>query len=213
MSRAIPIARHPSAREKGPPVVRPTIVLLALFVVMVGLVYPGVFTEVAQHLSVVTEQAAGGDLLRYANGTAYASALIGQNVTNHSLFWLRPSLIDYQPFTGAGGESPYGPTDPALVNLTLYYIALYGLSNTSVPLNLVAPSASGLDPDLTPEAALVQVPRVAFYSGLSEAFLTSLVAEAIVPPYWGTLGPAYVNVIQLDIALIPYLSGPGSTSP
>jgi len=203
--------RPPRVRSSGasapPPslaaALRPAFTIFVMLVVLSGIAYPDVVTEVAQILAPAT---ANGSLLPAANGTWVGSSLLGQNITNLSLFWLRPSMIDYLPFEGAGGEVPYGPTDPHLLNITAYYIALYGLENVSVPLGLVSPSASGLDPDLTPAAALVQVPRVAFHAGVSEEWLTAFVTAHIDQAGGGLLGPEYVNVVPLDIDLLMYLS-------
>ena len=183
------------------PSLRSLLGLLALVVLLGGFVYPAAVTAFAQ---AVQPAAANGSLLYDANGTAIGSSLIGQNISSPSLFWLRPSLTDYEATTGSG-ESPYGPTDPALANLTWYYIREYDLNGTTVPLALVAPSESGIDPDVTPEAALVQIPRVAFFTNLSTSFLTGLVERHVQSPILGFLGPSYVNVIELDLDLLKAL--------
>ncbi|MCI4326834.1 MAG: potassium-transporting ATPase subunit C [Thermoplasmata archaeon] len=170
------------------PSARPVVTLLVLSVILLGVAYPYVFSEVAEYVAPST-----------ATG---ANITLGQNITNPALFWMRPSLIDYQPFSGAGSEAPYGPTDPALYNETLRYIQQYGLTNVSVPLNLVSPSESGLDPDITPEAALVQIPRVAHFSNLTQGALLQLVNASIVQPVAGFIGPAYIDVISLDRTLL-----------
>ncbi|MCI4318522.1 MAG: potassium-transporting ATPase subunit C [Thermoplasmata archaeon] len=184
------------------PSLRASLLFVVFLLVVGGLGYPIAVTAFAQY---VTPGTANGSLVVAANGTVIASELLGQNITNASLFWLRPSLIDDQPFTGAGNETPYGPTNPELRNLTLYYIAQYGLANVSVPVDLVTPSESGLDPDITPESALVQVPRVAAHTGLSQAYLTTLVQAWITSPTAGLFGPSYVNVLDLDRALLASL--------
>ena len=181
-----------------PPSLRSLLGLLALAILLGGVAYPAAVTGFAQ---AVTPQTAAGSLLVSANGTVIGSSLIGQNITNTSLFWLRPSFQDYSATLGSG-ESPYGPTDPNLLNLTRYYLDLYGINATTVPLVLVAPSESGLDPALTPDAVLVQVPRVAYYTHLTTAFLVSFVEAHIHPPVFGVIGPSYVNVITLDIDLL-----------
>lgn len=167
---------------------RAVVTSLVLLVLLTGAAYPFVFSEAAYVLTPTT--ATGGNIT------------LGQNITDPALFWLRPSLIDYQPFTGAGSELPYGPVDPALLNETKAYIAEYGLTNVTVPLNLVSPSASGLDPDITPEAALIQIPRVAHFSNLTVAALMTLVNASIVQPTAGFIGPQYVDVISLDLTLL-----------
>jgi K+-transporting ATPase ATPase C chain len=178
------------------------VIFVVFLMVVGGLGYTIVVTSFAQY---VTPGTANGSLVVAANGTIIASELLGQNITNSSLFWLRPSLVDYQAFTNAGNETPYGPTNPELRNLTLYYIAQYGLTNVTVPIDLVSPSASGLDPDITPESALLQIPRVALHTGLSQAYLTTLVQAWVTPPTAGLFGASYVNVLDLDRALLAEL--------
>lgn len=198
--------------------VRPTLTLLAFLVLVAGLAYPGALTGFAHY---ITPASADGSLLRSGNGTVIGSSLLGQNVTcayenlstcpYRALLWLRPSPADYEAFTvanhtgGPGTEEPYGPTDPVLYNETLYYMHLYGTYNVTV--DLVTPSASGLDPDVTPEAALVQVPRVAHFANLSQSVLTTLVGEYEETPLFGYVGPSYVNVLELDIALLQLEGG------
>lgn len=187
-----------------PPSVRALVGLLLLAILLGGVAYPAAVTGFAE---AVTPQTAGGSLLYSANGTVIGSELIGQNITNTSLFWLRPSLQDYSATLGSG-EDPYGPTDPNLLNLTRHYLAADGLNaSTTVPLVLVAPSESGLDPALTPDAVLVQIPRVAHFTHLSSAFLLSFVQAHIQAPIAGFIGPAYVNVITLDVDLLQVLGG------
>ncbi len=203
--------------DRPPSALRASLPLLLVLGLLAGFVYPTGITGFA-HL--VTPGTASGSLLKDPNGTPYGLAGLGENITNPAMFWLRPSLIDDQAFesngTGAGDEVPPGPTDPALVNETDAALASYCnetvgaisidcFANLSVPIDLLTPSASGLDPDLTPAAALVQIPRVAFYSGLSEEFLRDLVNERTVTPALGLFGPAYVNIVELDVALLPYL--------
>jgi K+-transporting ATPase ATPase C chain len=184
------LAADPPLRWPG---ARPVVAILLLMVVMLGAAYPYVFTVVAATASPGT--ATGGEIQ------------LGQNITNPELFWMRPSLIDYEPFTGAGSEVPYGPTNPALYNETEQYIQEYGLENVTVPINLVSPSESGLDPDITPESALVQIPRVAHFSNLTQAALLQIVTTAIVQPLGGFIGPQYIDVISLDQTLIALLGG------
>jgi potassium-transporting ATPase KdpC subunit len=176
-------------------------VLLALSILITGGLYPAAVTGFAQ---LVVPGSANGSLLHAANGTVVGSALLGENLTSVAyLFWPRPSLSDYSYFLGA--PTPPAVVDPQLVNLTLYYMALYGpyAVNVSVPLSLVSVSASSLDPDITPEAALVQIPRVANASGLSQLTLMAFLLEHVVLPLAGFVGPPYVDVMTLDLALLP----------
>jgi potassium-transporting ATPase KdpC subunit len=184
---------------------RATGIFLLLAVLMSGFAYPIFVTAVAE---VLDPPAANGSLLHYPNGTVAGSALVAQNTSAPYLFWSRPSLTDYNNTLGAA--TPPGPSDPALgalLNETLSYMQQYGnlTVNASIPYWLVAPSASSIDPDLTPEAVLVQVPRVSEATNLSIAFLTTFVNEHITNPVIPFVGVPYVDVLQLDLALLPLI--------
>lgn len=201
--RAPKVSRRAPTLPPPGPSGRAVAVLLLVLLLGSGLLYTGSLVEFA---GAVTPHTAGGSLGHDANGSLWGSALLGENVSDPALFWLRPSLINDEAFLGAGGETPYGPTDPALVNETRYYLALEGLGNaSSVPVDLLTPSASGLDPDLSPAAVLIQIPRVAQHSGLSVPFLTDLVNAHIHHPFLGFFGTDWVDVIELDEALLPSL--------
>jgi len=187
--------------------VRAGVVFLVLTIVVAGGAYPLVVTGIAQ---LVDPYAAGGSLLRCPNGTVVGSADIAQNLSagtlGPSLFWARPSLTDYN--TTLGADSPPGPTDPALkalLNETIAYLQ-GGEENRSpnapLPYWWVAPSASSVDPDLTPGAVLVQVLRVANATGLSNATVLGLVNAHITQPPLPYVGVPFVNVLELDIALL-----------
>jgi potassium-transporting ATPase KdpC subunit len=202
--RTIPPVGPPPAHTLGGHV-RATVVLLVLTLLLSGFIYPLLVTGIAQ---VIDPNAANGSLLRDANGTVIGSSLIAQNTSAPYLFWERPSLTDYN--TTLGADTPPGPTDPALgelLNETIAYMRQYGnfTVNATLPFWLVAPSASDVDPDLTPEAVLVQVPRVANASNLSIAWVTGFVNDHITNSPIPSLGVAYVNVLQLDIDLLPHI--------
>ncbi|MCI4369443.1 MAG: potassium-transporting ATPase subunit C [Thermoplasmata archaeon] len=205
---------------------RPPAVVLVGLLLLSGIVYPGVVSVVAHSL---VPGSADGSLLRAANGSILGSSLIGENISNPALFWPRPSMINDAAWLGAGSEIPYGPSDPNLLNETLYYASSYCstpvlLSNgtsvgaafskilkdclnaTNVPIDLVSPSASGLDPSLTPAAVLAQIPRVSAASHLTESWLVDFVNAHVQSSWLGYFGPSYVNVLQLDLDLIPHLS-------
>lgn len=187
-----PATRHPILGH-----LRASVVLVVLAMLVLGLGYPAVITAFAQEVTPLT---ANGSLVDY-NGTIVGSSLIAQNLSAPWLFWERPSPVDYNSFNGS--PTLLGYSDPALYNETEAYMQEYGpyAVNASVPEILVTVSGSGLDPDLTPEAALVQVPRIANVTGLSLAELQALVNANIVPPLLGFIGPSYVNVLHLDLAL------------
>jgi potassium-transporting ATPase KdpC subunit len=180
--------------------------LFLVFALLVsGFLYPLVVTEIAQ---VINPAGANGSLLKDPNGTVVGSSLLAQNLSAPYLFWSRPSLTDYN--TTLGAASPPGPTDPALgalLNETLQYMRQYGNFTVNAPLPIwwVAPSASSVDPDLTPEAVLVQVLRVASHTNLTIGFLTDFVNRHIQNPPLPFIGVPYVNVLELDLDLLPLI--------
>jgi potassium-transporting ATPase KdpC subunit len=182
---------------------RATALFLVLAILLSGFAYPAVVVAIAQ---VVEPDSANGSLLHYPNGTVAGSSLIAQNTSAPYLFWSRPSLTDYN--TTLGADTPPGPTDPALgqlLNETLNYTRQYGnfTVNATLPFWFVAPSASSIDPDLTPEAVLVQIPRVSEATNLSIASLLSLVNAHIQTSVLPYVGVSYVDVLRLDLALLP----------
>ncbi|MGP8158574.1 MAG: potassium-transporting ATPase subunit C [Thermoplasmata archaeon] len=178
---------------------------LTLAVLVSGVAYPLVVSGIAE---LVNPGGANGSLLRDPNGTVVGSSLIAQNTSAPYLFWERPSLTDWN--TTLGAQTPPGPSDPylgALLNETIAYmnVAWNFSANHTLPYWLVAPSASDLDPDLVPEAVLIQVPRVAAATNLSIAFLTDFVNAHITNPVIPFVGVPYVNVLQLDLDLLPHI--------
>ena len=178
-------------------------VVIVLFLGTV--VLPLLVTGFAQ---VVTPASANGSLVHGPNGTVVGSILVGQNLSVPYLFWPRISSTDYEMVLGS--PTPPGPADPALVAELTYYLQLYrnytvNGTNGSLPGALsqwiLTDSGSGVDPDLSPEDALVQIPRVALATHLSQAELMLLVNQHIQGAPFGLPGPRFVNVLQLDIAL------------
>jgi len=182
---------------------RAAALFIVLSILLSGFAYPAVVVAIAQ---VIEPDSANGSLLHYPNGTVAGSALIAQNTSAPYLFWSRPSLTDYN--TTLGADTPPGPTDPALgqlINETLNYTREYGnfTVNATLPFWFVAPSASSIDPDLTPAALLVQIPRVSEHSNLSIAYLTSFVNAHIQNSVLPYVGVPYIDVLQLDLDLLP----------
>src|SRR5574341_374728 len=156
--------------------VRPAIVVLVLLSAMTGLAYPALVTAIAQ---VVFPHQANGSLI-VKDGKAVGSALIGQPFDDPKYFWGRPS--DTSPFpynAGASTGSNLGPTNPNLQNAVqprIDTLRAADAENTApIPVDLVTASASGLDPHISPAAALYQVRRVARVRGLDEAAVRQLV--------------------------------------
>jgi potassium-transporting ATPase KdpC subunit len=212
-----PAAERPPApsarpRPRAPPPshswgthVRATVLFLVLTLLVSGFFYPLVVTGIGQ---ILDPSAANGSLLRDPNGTIVGSSLVAQNTDAPYLFWERPSPTDYN--TTLGAVTPPGASDPALgelLNETIAYMREYGnfTVNATLPFWFVSQSASSIDPDLTPEAVLVQVPRVANATNLSISFLVGFVNDHIENPPIPYLGVAYVDVLQLDIDLLPHI--------
>jgi K+-transporting ATPase ATPase C chain len=183
-------------------IIRPALVLFALLSALTGLVYPLAVTGAAQAL--FPSQAAGSLVVR--NGSAVGSSLIGQNFSDPKHFWGRPSATAPQPYNAsASGGSNLGPLNPALadaVKARIEALRTVDPGNTAgVPVDLVTASASGLDPDISPAAALYQAARVARVRGLPPEQVKALVASHTQAPLWGWLGEPRVNVLALNLAL------------
>ncbi|MFC3798670.1 potassium-transporting ATPase subunit KdpC [Cohnella sp. GCM10012308] len=172
-----------------------------LFIILCGIVYPLVSTGLAQLLF---PRQANGSLLKDKGGNVVGSELIGQSFTDPSFFQGRVSSIDYK--AEASGSNNYGPSNPDLLARTKETIAKWQQDNPDVPVDrlpiaLITNSGSGLDPHITPQSALVQIPRIAKLTGMSAAELTSLVDAYTEDRDLGVFGDKRVNVLKLNLAL------------
>jgi potassium-transporting ATPase KdpC subunit len=191
--------------------IRPAIVLLLVLTVITGLAYPLAMTAIAGALFPARAQ---GSLIE-KDGKVVGSALIGQEFKDGKYFHGRPSATLAPdpndstktvpaPYNAANsGGSNLGPTSKALADRLKEDVdKLRGEnSNAAVPVDLVTTSASGLDPDISPEAAQFQVPRVAKARNMPEDTLKQLVASATQGRLLGLLGEPRVNVLALNLAL------------
>ena len=178
---------------------RPAIVMTILFATLLGLVYPTALIGIAQ---VIAPRAANGSLVRDAKGSVIGSSLIGQSFHDPRYFHGRPSAAGkgYDAANSAG--SNLGPASKALADRVKTDIASAPPApGTSVPADLLTASASGLDPDISPEAALYQVHRVAAARKIDAATLRKLVEQNIAWPLLGVIGEPRVNVLALNLAL------------
>ncbi len=179
------------------PVVRTSLML----VVLCGGVYPAVTTALAQ---VAFHDKAEGSLLYDKQGQVVGSEWIGQSFTEPGYFHGRVSSISYD---AAGSGTPnYAPSSPDLIARTAASLKAWEEQNPSVPvadvpIDLVTNSGSGLDPHITPQAAEVQIPRVAEATGLPVAILTDLVETHTEGRSLGLIGEPRVNVVLLNQAL------------
>jgi K+-transporting ATPase ATPase C chain len=182
--------------------IRPALVLLIVLSVLTGLIYPAVVTGIA-HL-VFPREANGSLIVR--DGKVVGSALIGQPFDDPKYFWGRPSATSPFPYNAAASSgSNQGPTNPALYDAVTGRVETLRAAepgNTApVPVDLVTASGSGLDPHISPAAALYQVGRVAKARQLDESAVRQLVEQHIEGRQLGFLGEPRVNVLRLNLAL------------
>jgi K+-transporting ATPase ATPase C chain len=191
--------------------IRPAIILLVLLTLITGLAYPLAMTAIA---GVIFPKQAQGSLIE-KDGKVVGSALIGQEFKGDKYFHGRPSATSAPdpadstktvsaPYNAANsGGSNLGPTSKALADRVKEDVEKLKAENptASVPVDLVTTSASGLDPDISPDAALFQVPRVAKARKMSEEQVRQLVAMNTQGRTAGLLGEPRVNVLALNLAL------------
>jgi K+-transporting ATPase ATPase C chain len=184
---------------------RPAIVLTGLMTVLLCGAYPLAVMGIGK---VAFAHQANGSLI-VDKGVVTGSELIGQSFTSDKYFNSRPSAAGKGYDGTASAGSNYGPTSKALVDRMKGDIAKYRAMNpgTPIPADLVTASASGLDPDISPAAALFQVPHLAKVRGIPEARLTALVNASVSTPILPFLGDPHVNVLalnrQLDLISAP----------
>jgi K+-transporting ATPase ATPase C chain len=179
---------------------RPAIVMTVLFAILLGILYPLAMTGIGQ---AIFPSQANGSLIRDQHGTVIGSTVVGQAFTSDRYFQTRPSAAGkgYDGLASAG--SNLGPTAQALVDRVKPDIEKRRAEGATgaLPADLVTASGSGLDPDLSPEAALAQISRIAQVRGMPDAQVRALVSANVDHPLLGFLGEDRVNVLALNQAL------------
>jgi K+-transporting ATPase ATPase C chain len=173
-----------------------------LLTVVTGIFYPLLVTGVAQ---LAFPEKANGSLIRREGGYA-GSELIGQPFDDPKYFWGRLSATPDFPYNSASSSgSNLGPSNPALVEAVKARVEALQKADpgnkSPIPIDLVTSSGSGLDPHISPAAAIYQIPRVARARGLAEDQVRRLVEQFTEPRQWGFLGEPRVNVLKLNLAL------------
>jgi K+-transporting ATPase ATPase C chain len=182
------------------PAIKLTLVSIVFFVLLYTLAIWG-FGQV------IAPNAGKGEVVNYtttSGASAYGYANIGQAFTADQYFWSRPSAVGYN--ASGSGASNKGATNADYLAQVQDRIDSFMVHNPSIkkshiPVELVTASGSGLDPHISPKAALVQVPRIASVRNLSEDVIRALVTEYTEQPQLGMFGPSQVNVLKINIAL------------
>lgn len=182
--------------------IRPAVSLFVVLTVLTGLAYPLVVTGVSQ---VISPDQSNGSLL-YQGDQVIGSKLIGQNFTNPAYLWSRPSATGTTPYNAqASGGSNLGPLNPDLAKAVQERIAtLHAVDPTNtalVPIDLVTTSGSGLDPNISPNAAKYQAARIATLRGLTVSQVLTVIDKNTEGRQFGLFGEPRVNVLQVNIDL------------
>jgi potassium-transporting ATPase KdpC subunit len=173
---------------------------LTLFIVLVcAVLYPLLIAAVAK---MAPGQGKGETVM--VNGKVVGYKNIGQKFTEDKYFWGRPSAVDHNAAGSAGSNK--GPTNPEYLKTVEERADSFlahnpGVRKEDIPAEMVTASGSGLDPDISPASAAIQIKRIATVRGLSESTLKELVAKHTEGPLAGILGPSKINVLQLNIDL------------
>jgi K+-transporting ATPase ATPase C chain len=192
---------------------KPAIILFLAFTALTGVLYPLAFTGIAQ---LVFPHQANGSLIRRGD-MVVGSELIGQPFSGPGWFWSRPSATGPTPYNGgASTGSNYGPTNPDFLTAVEERVRIvreaHPESQSAVPVDLVTASGSGLDPHISPAAALYQVGRVARERGISAENVRTLVERHTEGRQLGFLGEPRVNVLRLNLALDSLAGGSRAAS-
>lgn len=173
--------------------------LTAVMILLLAVLYPLLIAGIGK-----MTPGSGKGVAVAVKGKVVGYENIGQKFTKDKYFWGRPSAVDYNAAGSAGSNK--GPSNPDYLQTVKNRIDSFlvhnpGIKRGQIPADLVTASGSGLDPDISPEAAFIQAKRIAAVRGIREVKVRALVDHSIDKPLAGILGPSRVNVLQLNIAL------------
>ncbi|CAN5314215.1 K(+)-transporting ATPase subunit C [soil metagenome] len=178
----------------------PALRLTLILIVIVAGIYPLVIAGIGKF----TPGHGDGETIQF-KGRTVGYANIGQKFTKDEYFWSRPSAVDYK--ADASGGSNKGPTNPDYLNkdvkgrIDTFLKHNPDVKREEIPAELVTASGSGLDPDLSPAGAKVQVARIAKKRNIPAEQVNKIIADNTVQPLLGLFGPPKVNVLKMNIAL------------
>ncbi len=181
--------------------IKRAVLFLITLSLLTGILYPVVVTVLAR---IIFPHQAAGSLIHKSDGTCIGSALIGQSFSGLGYFWSRPSATADFPYNPkASGGSNWGATNPDLLNRIKTNVAMLRSAGMdgSIPADLVTSSASGLDPHISLESAIIQIPRIAKERQLPQEKIYQLVQNYTENRQIGFLGNKRVNVLKLNLAL------------
>ncbi len=177
----------------------PSLKLTLIMIILCAVIYPLLISGIGK----MTPGNGAGETVQ-VNGKVVGYAKIGQKFTEDKYFWGRPSAVDYNAAGSAGSNK--GPSNPDYLQLVQDRVDSFLVHNPSVKKNeitseMVTASGSGLDPDISPASALIQVKRIASVRGIDEQKILSLIQQHTQGPLAGVAGPSKINVLKLNIAL------------
>lgn len=176
----------------------PAIILTLVLILFFMVIYPFTIWSFAR----LAPNRGQGEIIEHNGKSYYAN--IGQSFTEDNYFWSRPSAVSYNAAGSAGSNK--GPSNGEYLaqvqaRIDTFLVHNPGVQKSEIPVDLVTASGSGLDPDISVQAAKVQVRRIASVRNISEEVLDALIKKHIEKPFMGIFGPEKINVLKLNIAL------------
>ncbi|MEO7210242.1 MAG: K(+)-transporting ATPase subunit C [Chitinophagaceae bacterium] len=177
----------------------PSLKLTLVMIILCSVLFPLLIAGIAK----LSPGGGKGETLK-VNGKVVGYANVGQKFTEDKYFMGRPSAVDYNA-AGSGGSNK-GPSNPDYLKtvqdrIDTFLVHNPGINKSDIPTDLVTASGSGLDPDISVQAATVQVKRIAKIRGIAEGNLQQLIVSNTEKPLAGMFGPEKINVLKLNIAL------------